>query len=126
MGPMSDKDQDKPDDNPFAALGEAFEKSARQWQDGWADWMSAWSGTMPTAAPAAGGAEDGTPPRVDPSKVLEAQMELMRDFQALWTGTTARLMGQDADPVGALGAQSRSLGARADARHEREQQSATA
>ena len=95
---MTDKDQDRAvEDDPIAALGKAMGAAAQQWQEGWSDWLggiapAAEDGASPTPA---------APPAVnmDPAATLEAQVELWRDFQALWASTTARMLGQDAPPV---------------------------
>ena len=94
---MSQKDEDGGAvDDPVAALGKAMGAAAQQWQESWSDWLGALSAAarddakpepVPTAA------------KVDPAAMLEAQMELWRDFQALWASTTARMMGQEAQPV---------------------------
>ncbi len=93
---MTDKDDDSGAvDDPVAALGKAMGAAAQQWQESWSGWLgalSAGSGDDPRPAPA---------PAVnaDPAAMLEAQMELWRDFQALWASTTARMMGEEAAPV---------------------------
>ena len=95
---MTGKDE-KPggETDPAAALGEALGAAARQWQEGWTGWVS-------TLAPPADKDAPGKTPaapeiNVDPARMLEAQMELWHDFQALWTATTARMMGRDAEAV---------------------------
>ncbi len=35
----------------------------------------------------------------DPAKVVEAQMSLWNDYMTLWQSTTARLLGQETDPI---------------------------
>ncbi len=75
----------------LAGFGEALGKSAQDWRQGWADWLNAVSGSGQDAPPRA--------VSFDPAKVLEAQIELWRDFQALSLGATARLMGQEARPI---------------------------
>ncbi|WP_114393689.1 PHA/PHB synthase family protein [Oleisolibacter albus] len=35
----------------------------------------------------------------DPAKLMQAQLSLWQDYMTLWQRTTARLMGQDAEPV---------------------------
>ena len=90
---MTDKDDDSAaEDDPMAALGKAMGEAAQHWQESWSDWLA---GAAPTA-------QGGTAPpavNVDPAAMLEAQMELWRDFQALWASTTARVLGQEARPV---------------------------
>ncbi len=94
---MTQKDQDGgAADDPVAALGEAMGAAAQQWQESWSDWLGALSAAAkddakPDLAP--------TAVNLDPAAMLEAQMELWRDFQALWASTTARMMGGQAEPV---------------------------
>ena len=75
----------------LAAFGEALGKSARDWQQNWSRWLDGLAD--------AGGDRVPSLAHIDPAKVLEAQTELWRDFQALWLDTTARLMGQARPPV---------------------------
>ena len=95
---MTGKDEDRgTEDEAIAALGKVMGTPAQQWQDGWADWLGALSppaGDAGTPGPAAAPAVN-----LDPASMLEAQMELWRDFQTLWASTTARMMGRDAAPV---------------------------
>ena len=91
-----DKEQDGETD-PIAALGEALGAAAQQWQEGWSDWVAT---LVPPGDEDAPGNAPATPEiAVDPARMLEAQTELWRDFQALWTATTARMMGGEATPV---------------------------
>ncbi len=83
--------------DPAAALGEIMGAAARRWQEGWSDWVA-------TLVPSGDGEAPGEAPAqprigVDPTKMLEAQMELWHDFQTLWAATTARMMGKEAAPV---------------------------
>ncbi|MDE0057739.1 MAG: class I poly(R)-hydroxyalkanoic acid synthase [Defluviicoccus sp.] len=94
---MSQKGQDGgASDDPVAALGEAMGAAAQQWQESWSDWLGALSAAAKDDA-----RPDSAPPaaNLDPAAMMEAQMELWRDFQALWASTTARMMGGQAEPV---------------------------
>ena len=87
----------------FTDIAEALGKAAAQFQANWVDWMS------PFAKPGDEGIEpkSGLAPlpadladvRFDPSKIMMRQLELWRDYQSLWLSTTARMIGQDAQPV---------------------------
>ena len=93
---MTDKDDDSGAvDDPVAALGKAMGAAAQHWQESWSGWLGALSaGSGDDARPAPAPAVNA-----DPAAMLEAQMELWRDFQALWASTTARMMGEAAGPV---------------------------
>ena len=91
---MTDKDDDSgAADDPVAALGKAMGAAAQQWQDSWSGWLGALS------AESADDARPAAAVNADPAAMLEAQMELWRDFQALWAATTTRMMGKEARPV---------------------------
>ena len=93
---MTGKDDDHgAGDDPIAAMGRAMGAAAQQWQEGWSDWLAALS--PPGASADSGGAAPAA--KLDPAAMMEAQMELWRDFQALWAATTSRMMGHDAAPV---------------------------
>ena len=83
--------------DPVAALGKVMGEAAQQWQQGWSDWVATLVPSSDTEAPG----ETFAQPKigVDPARMLEAQVELWHDFQALWAATTARMMGKDADSV---------------------------
>ena len=87
----------------FAEVAEALGEAAAQFQRGWADWMSSFmeqgaEGAAPNAGMAA---LSKTLPEMpaDPARMLQSQLELWRDYQALWLQTTARMMGRDVPPV---------------------------
>ena len=85
------------EDDPIAALGKVMGVAAQQWQEGWSDWVEALAPSGDTVTP---GETPASPKiNVDPATMLEAQMELWHDFQALWAATTARMMGREAAPV---------------------------
>ena len=102
---MTDRDEDRAaEDDPVAALGKAMGAAAQHWQESWSDWLAGIEGLAPaaqTGAAPSSAVPPAVPPavNVDPAAMLEAQMELWHDFQALWASTTARMLGQEARPV---------------------------
>ena len=87
----------------FTDIAEALGKAAAQFQANWVDWMSSFAkpgdeGTEPKSGLAPLPA-DLADVRFDPSKIMMRQLELWRDYQSLWLSTTARMIGQDAQPV---------------------------
>ena len=103
-------DDDRPDvaaggtgpgpDGPAAGGGNEF---AEQLQRMMADLAGAWATGAGSAAGAAVEAMGDLAGRVrfDPARMVEAQTQLLQDYQRLWMGTTARLLhqGPPADPV---------------------------
>ncbi len=83
----------------LAGLAENLGKAAARLQSVWTDWGSPFAGPdacQPDAEHPAGGLAGL---QFDPAKLLMHQMDLWRDYQALWLGTTARMMGGDAPAV---------------------------
>ena len=72
-------------DEWLAGFAEALGESARRWRENWPLWPDA-------GTPGAG-------PGTMDAGMLDAQLELWRDFQALWLNTTARLAGREAPAV---------------------------
>jgi polyhydroxyalkanoate synthase len=94
---MADRTSDSSNANdPFAALAGEMGKFAAGYQQAMAQWMNAWGAASGVHTPDGG---DATPelPHFDAAKILENQMALMRDYQALWTSTTQRLMSRGED-----------------------------
>lgn len=87
----------------FADLAESIGEAAAQWQQSWGEWVQnlndAPAKSESQVADLAAMSETAAKMKMDPAKVMETQAALLKDFQALWMGTTARLMGQAADPV---------------------------
>ena len=87
----------------FSDLAESIGEAAAQWQQSWGDWVQnlkdAPANSDSPAAEMAALSETAANMKMDPAKVMEIQAGLLKDFQALWMNTTARLMGQEAEPV---------------------------
>ena len=102
---MADKSSNSSEENmtdAFAAFAGEMGKTAAAYQTAMGEWMKAWqvptgkSDTDDTSKAKA----NGTPrPTIDPGKLVANQMELMRDYQALWLSTMQRLMNQESAPV---------------------------
>ena len=87
----------------FTEIAETLGKAAAQLQTNWMDWMSSLAkqqgeGSQPTGS-FRSVAEGLSDLQFDPSRIMTRQLELWRDYQALWLSTTTRMMGQDASPV---------------------------
>ena len=89
--------------NQYGEIAEALGKATSQFQQGWTDWMTSFTENRDdTFVPTSGLAElaKNLPQNpLDPAKVMESQLELWRDYQALWLNTTSRLMGQEATSI---------------------------
>lgn len=91
--------KDTPDLSQFA---ETMSQFAGLWQDTLGQWMEAVTQAAPGGAnplDTMNAAFSPKAPTFDPAKVMDAQMALWRDYQALWLNTTARLMNDEAEPV---------------------------
>jgi len=100
---MADQSSDTPNANdPFAAFTGEMGKLAAGYQQTMSQWMNAWGSA---AAKPEGSNELPEMPHLDTQKILENQMQLMNDYQALWMSTTQRLVNRgqadevSADPV---------------------------
>ena len=87
----------------FTEIAETLGKAAAQLQTNWMDWMSSLAKQQGEGSQPTGGfrsiAEGLSDLQFDPSRIMTRQLELWRDYQALWLSTTTRMMGQDASPV---------------------------
>ncbi len=94
-------------------FAESMGQMAAAYQQAMTNWADSWSNFTPTngngnagaALPEAFGQLFGKTPLpdlnagklIDPGTLLEAQMELLRDYQSLWLNTTQRLLNQNAE-----------------------------
>jgi len=79
--------------DPFAAFASEMGKLAAGYQQAMTQWMNAW-GSAAAANKLEGANELPEVPHFDTAKILENQMQLMHDYQALWMATTHRLMNR--------------------------------
>ena len=97
------KDQEKDPTAAFSAFAESIGEAAAQWQGSWPELFAGQTrdqnGATPPQSNFADLAQHAANLKIDPAKAMEAQAELLRDFQTLWMNTTARLTGGDAEPV---------------------------
>ena len=81
---------------------------AETWQKSMADWSTMWADNMQSALDSANETlkdnniqspadllANVSEAKVDPAKIMSAQMELLQEYQALWMHTTSRLMQPD-------------------------------
>lgn len=94
--------------DPFAALTGEMGKLAAGYQQAMNQWMNAWGAASQAQAGNGAGKSNGGSaaqadgaPQLDAAKILESQMELMRDYQALWMSTTQRMMNRGEETQGA-------------------------
>ena len=83
--------------DPFAALSSEMGKLAAGYQQAMAGWMNAWGSAAATDATKPGSNEEPSVPHFDSAKILENQMALMHDYQALWMSTTQRLLHRNSE-----------------------------
>ena len=97
------KDQEKDPTAAFSAFAESMGEAAAQWQGSWPELFAGHTpdtnGATPPQSNFANLAQHAANLKIDPAKAMEAQAELLRDFQTLWMNTTARLTGGNAEPV---------------------------
>ncbi len=87
------------DGDDFAKNLEGFQN---QWQDAMSKWMSAWTDMAGQGSTAPKSAAPSFPVdnlNFNPEKIMQAQLELMRDTQALWLNTAKRFAKEEAAPV---------------------------
>jgi polyhydroxyalkanoate synthase subunit PhaC len=101
---MADKSPEEQITDAVSAFAGEMGKAAAAYQSAMSDWMKAWQAPLRAATPEikVNGSGNGAAaqPTFDPQKVMQGQLELMRDYQALWLGTMQRLMNQQpAEPV---------------------------
>jgi len=103
---MSDKTPNEQINETISAFAGEMGKAAAAYQSAMSEWLKAWQAPFKAATPEIklpefnnGG--NGAHPKLDPQKVMQAQLELMRDYQQLWLATLQRLMNQgtEAEPV---------------------------
>ncbi len=99
---MSGDDKSPEPQAAFAEAAETWAGLLLQWQQTWSDWLN--PATKADATEAIGnGTRDRSPNTAtiyfDPAAMMETQAELLRDFQALWLHTSARLIGRDTPAV---------------------------
>ncbi len=99
---MADDGSNKPEELNDAITGFAreFGKAAAAYQSAMNTWLEAWR--VPQAKPPAAigeGKNEKAAPSIDPAKAVQHQMDLMRDYQALWAATTQKLLSKPADAV---------------------------
>src|SRR3954471_11416501 len=95
---MADQSSDTPNANdPFAAFAGEMGKLATGYQQTMAQWMNAWGSAAAADKPARSNEPADMAagvPHFDTAKILENQMQLMNDYQALWMATTQRLVNR--------------------------------
>jgi len=106
---MPDADNaNSPMTNGAEKWAETMTGLAETWQKSMADWSSMWAENMQTALDSANETlkdnniqspadllANVSEAKVDPAKIMSAQMELLQEYQALWMHTTSRLMQPD-------------------------------
>jgi polyhydroxyalkanoate synthase len=95
---MAEQSSDTPNANdPFSSFANEMGKLANGYQQSMAQWMNAW-GAASADKPKGGNEpadEASEVPHFDTAKIIENQMQLMNDYQALWVSTTQRLMNRE-------------------------------
>jgi polyhydroxyalkanoate synthase subunit PhaC len=97
---MNEKTPEEQMSEAFSALAGEMGKAAAAYQAAMGDWLKAWQAPLKAATPDIKINGNGATPKIDPQKVVQGQLELMRDYQQLWLGTMQRLTTQGpAEPV---------------------------
>ena len=102
---MTDKSTEETVSDAMSAFSGEIGKLAAGYQQAMTQWMNAWgansNGHASTGTSGNGKSnvaeEHASAPSFDSAKVLENQMELMREYQELWVATTQRMMNRQAE-----------------------------